>query len=329
MYESLYGLERPAFAMRPDLDLFYPTPQHREALAAVLYGILQRKGFTVLWGDAGTGKTTILQSICHQLPADSLCCSLITNPVVTAPEFLEMILLNFGVEDIPSGKPRRLLRLQQFLQQSEREAKTSVLIVDEGHRLTPELVEEIRLLTNFGLLEVVLAGQSELGEILREPNMRQVRQRIGVRATLGPLDAVSTSRYIAYRWTKAGGKHLPFTDAALEAVAEISQGLPRLINALCDNALLAIFARVQTVVVPAVVYEAGRDLGIISAPPDSGRESLGSAGLAAKGPRLEDPSAETPAVPSDEAAAKVPGPSAIFRWPRTPRMNFRSRPSAP
>lgn len=318
MYEALFQLERPAFAMRPDPDLFYPTPQHREALAAVLYGVLQQKGLTVLCGDAGTGKTTILQSVIRQLQPESLRWSTINNPAVSPQEFLEMILLNFGVEDIPDSKPRRLQRLERFLVQAEGEGRTCVLIIDEGHRLTEELVEEIRLLTNLGPLEVVVAGQPELGALLDRPGMRQVKQRIGVRAALGPLDGPSIREYVAYRWARCGGRQLPFTDAALETVTLLSQGLPRLINSLCDSALLAAFSRGLDTVVPAIVHEAARDLDIVP-------RAVG----AAPG---ELSAAQPQTAAGGAAAAEPPVGSAGqtgFRWPRSLRVRFRTESVAP
>ncbi len=331
MYESFFKIQKAPFSMRPDPDLLFPTPQHREALAAMLYGILNREGFSVLWGEAGTGKTTILQAVMRQLPAAQLRCGLIINPVVSVPEFLEMTLLSFGVDGIPEGKPRRLNRLQQFLHQAEEEGRICVLIVDEAHRLTPELIEEIRLLTNFGSLQIVLAGQIELIQILDQPGMRQVKQRISVMASLLPLTADATREYITYRWMKAGGTHVPFTNDALDAVAEVSQGTPRLVNLLCDRSLLAAFAAGQTSVQAATVYEVGRDLRINPAPSESAvrrevshirLDSLGSTPLPDFQPEAEAESMT--AVPSFLAPRKNGHrPMSWLRWPRIPRLRLK------
>ena len=330
MYESVFKIQKAAFSMRPDPDLLFPTPQHREALAAMLYGILNREGFSVLWGEAGTGKTTILHAVLRQLPAEKLRCGLIVNPVVSVPEFLEMTLLSFGIEGIPEGKPRRLHSLEQFLRHADHEGRTCVLIVDEAHRLTPELIEEIRLLTNFGSLQIVLAGQIELIQMLDQPCMRQVKQRISVMASLEPLTRGATHDYIAYRWMKAGGTDIPFTNEAMDAVAEVSQGTPRLINLLCDRSLLAAFAGGHTSVQPATVYEAGRDLRINPAPSESAvrrvshirLDSLGS--TPPPGLQPEADAVSMTGLPLFLAAAKNGHRTMSWlRWPRIPRLRLR------
>jgi general secretion pathway protein A len=167
MYHAFFGLQRDAFSMTPDPSFLFFTNKHREALAGLLFAVSSRKGFLVLTGDAGTGKTTLLSRIMRSMPPEKAHFSFVLNPTLTGPEFLEMILLDFGVEKVPESKSQRLMLLQQMLLRSHNDGKTSVLIIDEAHKLPAELLEEIRLLTNFEtaehkLLQIILAGQTEL-----------------------------------------------------------------------------------------------------------------------------------------------------------------------
>lgn len=247
MYNHHFGLQKTPFSMTPDPALLFMPPQHREALAGLTYSILNRKGFTVLIGDAGTGKTTLLGRMLRSLPPTRVHASVIHNPTLTPQEFLELALMDFGIGDIPSSKAQRLKCIQELLLANHSTGKVSVLIVDEAHKLSTELLEEVRLLSNFEfadqkLLQIVLTGQNELGDILNETNLRQLKQRIAVRLTIAALGRNEVQEYIRYRWTKCGGAPaLPFTDEALTAIASLSQGIPRVINAICDNALTAAF----------------------------------------------------------------------------------------
>src|ERR1700733_1740666 len=175
MYTAFFGLTKMPFNMTPDPAFLFLTEQHREALAGLTYAILDRKGFLALSGMAGAGKTTLLAWVLEKLPVTKVRSSVILNPTLTPSEFLELAMLDFGLTDIPTSKAHRLWSLQKFLLAGQREGKVSVLIVDEAHKLSPEVLEEIRLLGNFEcadekLLQVVLIGQSELDEVLNRPD---------------------------------------------------------------------------------------------------------------------------------------------------------------
>jgi general secretion pathway protein A len=244
MYNELFGLRKNPFSLTPDPSFLFLTDQHREALCGLTFAILQRRGFAVLTGEVGTGKTTLLNRILQFLPASRLQFSMVLNPTLTPSEFLEMALLDFGVTDIPSSKAQRLWRLHDLIVDGQRQGKVSALIVDEAHTLSPEVLEEIRMLGNFEgaehkYLQILLIGQTELDKILSREDMRQLKQRIGVRLSLGPLSAAQVGEYMWHRWSAAGGTDLPFSPEAIENIAHASRGIPRVINALCDNALLA------------------------------------------------------------------------------------------
>ncbi len=242
MYRQTFGLRKDPFNLTPDPGFLYLTAQHREALVGLTYAILQRKGFVVMTGEAGTGKTTLLARALQFLPVTKLQFSVVLNPTLTPAEFLEMVLLDFGLRDIPASKAQRLWRLQNLILQGARDGKVSALVVDEAHKLSPEVLEEIRLLGNFEdadhkLLQILLVGQTELNDILDRDDLRQLKQRIAVRLSIGPLAATDIEQYIRHRWLRAGGTRAPFSEAAVDEIAYMSRGIPRLINSLCENAL--------------------------------------------------------------------------------------------
>ena len=201
----------------------------------------------MLTGDAGTGKTTLLNSALSRLPAERVESSVILNPTLTPSEFLENVLLDFNMPDVPASKAQRLWKLQTFLAQAHHQNRLAVLVIDEAHKLSLEVLEEIRLLGNFEggadkYLQILLLGQQELDHVLNRQDLRQFRQRIALRLYIDPLAIEETFQYIFFRWAKAGGKGTPpFTPEAIRAVAEWSQGIPRLVNSICDTALLMAF----------------------------------------------------------------------------------------
>jgi general secretion pathway protein A len=268
MYQSFFGLTKEPFAMTPDPAFLFLTGAHREALAGLSYAVLGGKGFVVLTGDAGTGKTTLLTKMLRSIPASRATFSVVLNPTLTPDEFLELALLDFGIASVPASKAQRLLLLRDFLSESRKQGRISVLVVDEAHKLAPPVLEEIRLLSNFELadaklLQIVMAGQSELSNVLNRGDMRQLKQRVSVRLTLAPLSRTDVEHYIQHRWTKAGGAQPhPFSAEAVGQIAHWSTGIPRLVNVLCDNALVLAFGEGAATVSTGHVAEVAADLDL-------------------------------------------------------------------
>jgi len=254
--------------MTPDPSFLFQTTTHREALAALLYGVLDEKGFMVITGEAGTGKTTLLSRMLRMIPVDKVLFSLVLNPTLCADEFLESALVDFGIEDIPPTKGRRLRKFQEFLMDARREGQICVLVADEAHKLSDEVLEEIRLLTNFEnadrkLLQIILAGQPELRTILNKEELRQVKQRIAVRCDLRALSGTEVAQYINFRWATAGADgQAPFDEGAVNVIARASKGIPRVINALCDNSLTLIYATGDQFVNASHALQVAADLDI-------------------------------------------------------------------
>jgi general secretion pathway protein A len=271
LYRQTFGLAKDPFNMTPDPELLFMTEQHREALAGVSYAILDRKGFAVLTGPAGTGKTTLVTTVLRSLPTASVQSSVILNPALSAAEFFEMTLLDFGITDVPASKAQRINTLQKLLLDWHNQGKISTLIVDEAHKLSPEVLEEIRLWSNFEfsdhkLLQIILVGQPELREVLNREDLRQLKQRIALRFTITSLSSTEVEAYMQHRWTRSGAlSPIPVTPEAVALIARASGGIPRVINAICDNALLLAFGRGLTVVAEEQVRIACNDLDMLAA----------------------------------------------------------------
>jgi general secretion pathway protein A len=257
--------------MTLDSRMLFLTAQYREAVAGLAYAILNRKGLLVLSGEVGTGKTTVLERIVNFVPPERVHLSVVRYPTLTPDEFIEMVMLDFGITAIPQSKAQRLLLLERFLLDLQAKGRIAALIVDEAHKLSREVMEEIRLLGNFDngdqkMLQIVMAGQSELDELLRREDLRQLKQRVAVRVTLEPLAAPEVESYIAYRWTQAGGKpEHRFSAASIREICRWSRGIPRLINSICDNALLLAFAEQKPIVEPEHVRHVAADLDLVPA----------------------------------------------------------------
>jgi general secretion pathway protein A len=269
VYEDSYGLQQKPFGIAPDPQFLFLTSQHREAATGLIYAILKHRGLMTLTGEAGTGKTTVIQAVLKALDAASAQVANMPVPTLSPSEFLEFILLQFGLLNTArSNKAERLLVFERFLLKANDENRTVLLIVDEAHKLSKELLEEIRLLTNYNtsygcLIQVVLAGQPELDQILRDSDMAQLKQRVAYRFTLRPLDPNEVKEYVSYRWKRAGGNsEPPFEEAALEAVARFSGGIPRLINAICDNSLMMAFAEGAAAVSSPTVQAVAQELDL-------------------------------------------------------------------
>jgi general secretion pathway protein A len=324
MYLQAFGLKKNPFGMTPDPGFLYLTAQHREVLAGLAYSILDRKGFVVLIGDAGTGKTTLLTRVLEYLPAERIQTSVILNPTLTPAEFLEMALADFGITDIPDSKARRILKLQEFLLKARSNGKICALIVDEAHKLNPEVLEEIRLLGNFEdsdakLLQILLIGQSELSEVLNREDLRQLKQRVAMRFTINPLSAAEVGTYIQHRWSRAGGSATPFQSEAVEEIAKCSRCIPRVINVLCDNTLMLALSKGENAVTRKLVQETAKDLQLTGVPPaapavNGAVEAKPAMQPVAMAP-AQEPAAFLPTIRSLERYSTAPVRSSLWaRW---------------
>jgi general secretion pathway protein A len=265
MYNQFFGVHKAPFNLAADPDFLYLTAQHREALAGLSYAILARKGFVVLTGTAGTGKTTLVTRMMQQLPPSRVQYSVILNPTLSTSEFLEAALMDFGLKDIPISKAQRISELLHFLLKAHQTGQISALIVDEAHKLSLDVLEEIRLLGNFEsggekLLQIALVGQGELDDVLNSEPLWQFKQRIARRMIIKPLAADEVGPYIQYRWAMADGKDAPFSAEAVTSIGQATLGIPRLINVTCDNALIEAFADESAMVETHHVNIVCRDL---------------------------------------------------------------------
>jgi general secretion pathway protein A len=248
MYLYFYGFREKPFNLTPDPRFVFLSKTHKEAFAHLLHGIHQHVGFIGLTGEVGSGKTTVLRALLGQLDADHHRTALIFNPCLSAPELLQNINREFGITASPSSSGS-LEALNLFLLQQNTEGRTVVLIIDEAQNLEAPVLEQIRLISNLEtdrekLIQIVLSGQPELVQILKRNEMRQLSQRIVVRYHLQPMDFQDTVRYINHRLEVAGGRDgFIFSRGALKRIYRYSQGLPRLINAACDRALIAGYSK--------------------------------------------------------------------------------------
>ena len=279
MYLEFYGLARAPFEMAPDPTFLYLGEAHREGLATLLYGVRSRKGFVLLTGEVGTGKTTLLHALLGQLDA-STASAFIFNPKLEPLDFFRMLFDEFGIAAPRRSKAEYLIALNAFLIQRLERDETAILIVDEAQTLSAEMLEEVRLLSNLEtsshkLLQIMLVGQPELAQMLARPELRQLRQRIVLRHHLQPFDAGETDAYLEERLQLAGytGKEL-FTRSARHRIHAVTGGVPRLVNIVCDRALLAGYSRDQLAIGGTLIDEVARDLELTASAngtsPDAG-----------------------------------------------------------
>jgi len=265
LYKAFFGLKLNPFNLSPDPQFLYRSEQHEEALANLIYGVQSRKGFIALTGEVGTGKTTMLECLRDFLDEQRIPFAFIFNSQLTPEQFFEMIAWDF---DLPGERTKTavLFTLNDMLLQRANEGRTTVLIVDEAHNLDWNVLEEIRLLGNLEnrrgkLIQVIIAGQPELDQKLDAPQYRQLKQRIALRCTLQPFDSVETARYIGSRMAHAG---LPnqkiFPVELMSEIALRTQGIPRLINSVCENLLLTAFAMEQKAATEEMLDEVSADL---------------------------------------------------------------------
>jgi type II secretory pathway predicted ATPase ExeA len=267
MYKSFFKLQSNPFSGSPDPRFLYMMPHTREALATLEYGIGAHKGFIVLTGEVGTGKTTLLRRALSSLDQSRVFSSFVFNPRLGVVDFLEFILSDFGIPIKERNKSGMLIQLNRWLVERFRNRETCVIMVDEAQDLDWELLEEIRLLTNLEtasekLVQIVLSGQPELEEKLRAPELRQLRQRISLWARTHAISAEQTAAYIAQRLLVAGSSERTFDDEAVAAIHRASRGIPRIINLLCEHALILAYVE-QTRKIPALMIESvARDLDL-------------------------------------------------------------------
>jgi general secretion pathway protein A len=267
MYKAFYRLQRNPFEITPDPSFLFPTARHNEALATLYYGVTAHRGFVVLTGEVGTGKTLLLRSLLGLLQRRDTAFALIFNPSLSPLEFIRYIAGDFGLATAGKAKDELIHVLNVFLLQRHQQGLTTLLVVDEAHHLPAEVLEEIRLLTNLEtsqqkLLQIVLAGQPELDQKLDSHELRQLKQRIALRCRLDCLTANETGDYMRRRLTIAGANLSEpiFDEAAIAAVHRHSKGVPRLINTVCENALLAGYAQQEATVTAEIVDGVARDL---------------------------------------------------------------------
>jgi type II secretory pathway predicted ATPase ExeA len=267
VYSTYFGLNEAPFNITPDPSFLFQSASHQEALAQLQYGIRTRRGFIVLTGEVGTGKTTLIQALLSQLPESThtaLIFSAISSPID---------LLRYVCEEFRLVEPMQGLRdshdytylLNEFLLEKYREGANAVLIIDEAQNLSAEVLESVRLLSNFEttkdkLLQILLVGQPELNDRLNTPQLRQLKQRVSLRHHLRPLSLSECQEYIANRLKLAGGSANIFLIKSIEAIHQYSVGIPRLINVICDNAMISAYALERKEIDPRFIQEVADDL---------------------------------------------------------------------
>jgi general secretion pathway protein A len=248
MYKAFFGLKQNPFNLSPDPSFFYRSVQHEEALANLIYGVQSRKGFIALTGEVGTGKTTMLECLRDFLHAQKIPFAFVFNSQLTPAQFFEMIAYDFDLKCDHKSKVAVLNALNERLLERAAHGHTTVLIVDEAHNLEWNVLEEIRLLGNLEnrrgkLVQIIISGQPELDRKLDAPEFRQLKQRIALRCALKPFELTEAERYIGSRLSHAGMKEQTvFPPALIEEIYTRTQGIPRLINLICENLLLTAFA---------------------------------------------------------------------------------------
>jgi len=328
MYKKFFDLTRSPFDISPDPYFLFPTSRHNEALASIVHGVLRRKGFMVLSGEVGTGKTLMVRCLLELLRTRGVASANVFNPRLRPKEFLHYVIGDLGMNPASAeNKGTLLLQLYNYLIARQRTNQTTVLIVDEAQNMDVELLEEIRLLTNLEtaqqkLIQIVLVGQPELDQKMDSPQLRQLKQRITLRCTLEPLQEVETRAYIWQRMKRAGTNFqavLIFPPATVASIYHYSQGIPRLINTICENALINAYARQSKTITEQIIHEVAHDLRlrVTSRPQTSdnglteGQEVLAKSLLdlvtvlerAARGSFAHPPASES--VPQEIATSKI------------------------
>jgi len=311
MYEKFFGLKESPFSINPDPRYLFLTRHIQEALACLIYGIQSRKGFILLTGEVGTGKTTVINKLLEWCRQEQVSSAFVFNPRLSEAEFFDFMIADFGIACDSQMKSRLLIRLNQWLLERYESGQRAVLIVDEAQNLSPDMLEEIRLLTNLEtsthkLLQIVLAGQPELEEKLNYPELRQLRQRITLWARTRPLTILETHGYVTERLHIAGysGGEL-FTTDAIEALNRYSHGIPRIINLLAEHSLITAFVEQHKVISEKIVQEVARDFYLQEGVSPGAATAAKAPASSGSHPMLVDslPSGQRPATGSFSKAA--------------------------
>lgn len=338
MYLSYYGLREEPFRLTPDPRFLHLAEPHRNVLTTLLQGVLFRKGFLIATGPVGTGKTTLLNALLQILndrffPDNRLLSAFLVNPTLTREEFLEALVEEFEIPCSSPSKPKRLQALHQALLEAQRRKGTALLIIDEAHLLSLDLLEEIRLLTNADtyrekLLQVVLCGQLELLMLLAQPELRALRQRMAGRCQLRALTLAECRAYVAERLHAAGLRGpSPFSGQTPEVIYAYTQGVPRLINLVCEGCLTLGFMQKQKQVSPSIVEEAATGLDLtpvpVAAAAAAAAATPGPAAALAPPSPSKSSSSGLPARPAPSLANGSPA-EMLIETIRQARANLRS-----
>lgn len=321
MYLEHYGLRELPFELTPNPAFLYFTPGHREALSNLQHGVQARKGLTLLIGQAGTGKTTLLRTLARGLEKAGACFFCVSHPTLTRKEFAELLAHGFGLSpQATASKAALLVEMQQALKARMDAGRLAALVVDEAQGLSDDLLEEVRLLANIEtdavkLLPIVLAGQPSLADRLNTPALWQLKQRVSLRCDLQPLKLRETAAYIVQRIRMAGGnERTMFTREAVLLIYERSAGIPRVVNTLCDNALTSAFGAGHRLVTREIVLEVCRDfdLSAPAEPPHADRHvtEAGAGDPAGLTPKPPAPGLATPMLSN----VVVPPPARARRF---------------
>lgn len=327
MYREFYGLRDIPFSLTPDPRFLYFTASHREVMANLHYGIQHGKGLIVATGEVGTGKTTMLRAMLARLDRSVLTCY-IFNPGLNVAEFFHYIAASFGVTQYAS-KSELLMKLGRLLMTRHARGLRSVLIVDEAQGLSNELLEEVRLLLNFETytekqLQIILAGQPELRQVLNNPALRQLKQRISLRCDIKPLRADEVPAYIRARLKTAGATRLDlFSADAVAMIYRASEGVPRLVNNICDNALLSGFAVGAKQITQKIVSEVVEELDLLRPSLEAEEEEAMLGGLPAMSITRDDMDADWQQFENRGRAQLKAAPAPPLRSAR-PQTNSRS-----
>jgi general secretion pathway protein A len=293
MYKDFFGLRENPFNVNPDPRFLVPTQETKETLASLTYGVQQRRGFILLTGEVGTGKTTILNMFLEWLHKANLATAFIFNPRLNVIEFFDFMMTDFGIPCESDLKSQKLIRVSQWLLDHYRANQAAVLIIDEAQNLSDDVLEEIRLLTNLEtarekLLQMVLSGQPELEHKLNQPVLRQLRQRITLWCKTHPLTHQQVQVYINERLRIAGRESgAIFSPGAVHAIHRYSRGIPRIINLLCDHALITAYAEGRSSVPEDIIDGVAKEFGLEGGPASMDRQPVSLVPSPANGDRSQ------------------------------------------